>query len=381
MPRRAPREFGKIRKLPSGRYQASYLTPAGDRRNASETFLTRKDADGWLGKQQTALEGDTWRDPEIGKITFETYARTWLAERDLKPRTREDYQRILDRLLIPAFGTAPLAIISPAAVRTWYARLDKSTPTMRAHTYGLLRTVMRAAVTEDIITASPCRVPGAGAVKRKVSITPASLGELEVIVGEMPERLQMIVVLAAWLGLRFGELAELRRTDIDLERQQVKVRRGVVRVKGGRIVDTPKTEAGIRTVAIPPHLIGPLKAHLRDHVEHGPAALLFPGELGGHLSPASLYDHYYPARTAAGRPDLRFHDLRHTGATLAAATGATLAELMHRLGHSTPQAAMRYQHAAADRDKAIAAALSQFHKAGVVQLRPRRGTGTGTTSP
>jgi integrase len=76
------------------------------------------------------------------------------------------------------------------------------------------------------------------------------------------------------------------------------------------------------------------------------------------MSPNSLYWHYYPARQAAGRPDLRFHDLRHTGAVLAASTGATLAELMARLGHSTPSAAMKYQHAAADRDRVIADALS-----------------------
>ena len=76
---------------------------------------------------------------------------------------------------------------------------------------------------------------------------------------------------------------------------------------------------------------------------------------------------------AAGRPDLRFHDLRHTGATLAAATGATMAELMRRLGHSTPGAAMRYQHAADDRDRAIAEALSGFHVAKAVTLRPRSG--------
>jgi len=76
------------------------------------------------------------------------------------------------------------------------------------------------------------------------------------------------------------------------------------------------------------------------------------------MTPAVLYGSYYPARDAAGRPDLRWHDLRHTGAVLAASTGATLAELMGRLGHSTPQAAMRYQHAAKGRDQAIARALS-----------------------
>lgn len=81
---------------------------------------------------------------------------------------------------------------------------------------------------------------------------------------------------------------------------------------------------------------------------------------------------------AAGRPDLRFHDLRHTGATLAAATGATLAELMTRLGHSTPAAALRYQHAAADCDRAIAEALSGFADGSVVPLRAVGGGGART---
>ena len=78
------------------------------------------------------------------------------------------------------------------------------------------------------------------------------------------------------------------------------------------------------------------------------------------MGPSTLQHHWYRARKAAGRPDLRFHDLRHTGAVLAAATGASLAELMARLGHSTPQAAMRYQHAAAGRDREIAAMLSKL---------------------
>jgi integrase len=116
--------------------------------------------------------------------------------------------------------------------------------------------------------------------------------------------------------------------------------------------------------------------HLAEHTGPAPDALLFTGDQGGYLAPSSLYGHFYPAREAAGRPDLRFHDLRHTGATLAAATGATMAELMRRLGHSSPAAAMRYQHAADDRDQAIAEALSEFAGAKVVALRPRRKAGT-----
>ena len=90
--------------------------------------------------------------------------------------------------------------------------------------------------------------------------------------------------------------------------------------------------------------------------------------------PSTLNGVFYPAREAAGRPDLRFHDLRHTGATLAAATGATLAELMARLGHSRPGAAMRYQHAAAERDKIIAEALSKLANGTVTPIKRAKTT-------
>jgi integrase len=188
----------------------------------------------------------------------------------------------------------------------------------------------------------------------------------------MPERYRLMVLLAAWCGLRFGELAELRRADVDLRARVVHVRRGVIRADGGRQVKDPKSEAGKRDVSIPPHLIPAVHDHLAEHAGRSRNALLFPAMNGDHLSPSSLYAVYHPAREAAGRPDLRFHDLRHTGATLAAATGATLAELMRRLGHSTPAAAMRYQHAVDDRDRAIADMLSEFAGAKVVTLQPRR---------
>jgi integrase len=113
-------------------------------------------------------------------------------------------------------------------------------------------------------------------------------------------------------------------------------------------------------VSIPPHLLPALRDHLVEHVEPGADSLLFPAEHGGHLAPSTLQRWFYRAREAAGRPDLRFHDLRHTGAVLAASTGATIAELMARLGHSTPAAALRYQHAAQGADKRIAAALSEL---------------------
>ena len=125
------------------------------------------------------------------------------------------------------------------------------------------------------------------------------------------------------------------------------------------MVGTPKSVAGVRDIVIPPHLLPLVSNHLRNYAP-GRDDLLFPAKAGGHLSPSSLQKPYERARAIAGRPDLRFHDLRHTGAVLAAATGATLAELMSRLGHSTAGAAMRYQHAAQDRDRVIAEALSRM---------------------
>jgi integrase len=122
----------------------------------------------------------------------------------------------------------------------------------------------------------------------------------------------------------------------------------------------PRANAGLRDVAIPPHIIPAIEQHLAKHVGKNRDSLIFPTENGGHLQPSTLYRHWYRARAKAKRNDLRWHDLRHPGDVLAAATGASLAELMARLGHSTPQAAMRYQHAAAGRDREIAALLSKL---------------------
>lgn len=362
--RRSRRTWGAVRKMPSGRYQASYLGPDQVRHTGPHPFDTVEAADLWLAGERVSIAGETWETPVVRGAgdgqTLKVYADAWLAGRDLKPRTRAHYRRLLDQQILPALGARPLSAMTPTVVRTWYGDQDRDKPTLRAHAYALLRTVLTSAVDEEILTTNPCRIRGAGVSKRAKGIEPATLPQLERMVEKMPEEYRLLVLLAAWCALRSGEVTELRRKDIDVAAGVIRVRRGVVWVSGNYVVGDPKSDAGVRDVNIPPHLIPPLKVHLSEHTARGPDSLLFPGRSGSWLPPSTLRAMWHTAREAGGRPDLTFHSLRHTGAVLAAATGATLAELMARLGHSTPGAAMRYQHAAADRDKAIAAALSKM---------------------
>lgn len=354
------RTFGEIDKRASGRYRARYTGPDGQRHSAPHTFDTRGDAETWLTLRRAEIIRDDWTPTTAARTTFGAYAETWLADRPLKPTTRQHYRSLLDVQILPTFAAVPLKAITPATVRRWHADLPADRPTLRAHAYGLLRAIMQTAMHDGEIPANPVHIRGAGTAKRVKKIRPASLAELEALTAAMPERYRPMVLLAAWCGLRFGELTELRRKDIDLRDGVIHVRRAVTRAGGDFVVSTPKSDAGIRDVAIPPHLLPALRSHLADNITGGRDGLLFPaaGDPTRHMAPASLYRVFYVARDAAGRPDLRWHDLRHTGAVLAAQTGATLAELMGRLGHSTPAAALRYQHTAAGRDAAIAAALS-----------------------
>ena len=377
--------FGGVEQLPGGHFRARYIGPDGRRYKAPTTFLNKGDARAWLSLRQAEIIRGEWMPPQAPskayrKLPFRTYAKTWLAERrvkgePLKVRTREHYQWLLDEHIYPTFGAKPIGSIEADDVRRWHDKMGKATPTAQAHAYGLLNAIMNTAVSVGEAELSPCVIRGAGTSRRVKKIKPAKLSELEALTNAMPAQYQAMILLASWCALRFGELTELRRKDIVLTTRiehdkhgnevvihegVVGIDRAVVRAGDGFEVGNPKTDAGIRDVAIPPHLVPVLQAHLDTYVGREADALLFPAKHGGHLAPATLYRQFYKARNAAGRPDLRFHDLRHSGAVLAAQTGATLAELMARLGHSTPAAAMRYQHAAQGRDQVIAAALSKI---------------------
>ncbi len=368
------RSFGWLRKLPSGRFQASYKGPDLFRHVAPVTFDTELDGEAWLAAESRLISAGTWTSPAARErarhergLTLDEVATTYIDSRDLRPRTQADYDRLLEKFIRPALGGMPVREITEATVATWYARLNRNTPTERAHAYQLLRAVLNEAVELRLIPSNPAHIRGAGQVKRAHSIKPASLRELEVIVANMPERYRLSVLLAAWCALRYGEIAELRRKDFTIPPEasggpaKVRISRGVTWPESASkpVVGPPKTAAGVREVAIPPHLLPAVRDHLKTHAQWGRDGLLFPSKSNGQqIHHANVGKRFRRACEIAGRPDLHFHDLRHTGAVLAASTGATLAELMARLGHATAGAAMRYQHAAQDRDFVIAAQLS-----------------------
>jgi len=154
----------------------------------------------------------------------------------------------------------------------------------------MLRTILATAVTDEKIPHNPCHIRGAGSAKRIKNVEPATLDELAAITAEMPERYRLMVLFASWTALRFGELIELRRKDIDLRNGVIRVRRGAVRADGEVVIGTPKSEAGVRDVAIPPHLMPMVRDHLGKTITGGKEGLLFPAADGvSTMAPATLY--------------------------------------------------------------------------------------------
>jgi integrase len=169
----------------------------------------------------------------------------------------------------------------------------------------------------------------------------------------MPPDLRIAVILAAWCQLRRGEVRGLRRCDVDLEQGTLRVNiTKTTAMSGHTIIKEPKTRAGRRTVAIPPNIVVELVHHMDTLV--GASSDDYVIERSNR-SLSVAWDH---ARTKTGRKELRFHDLRHSGLTWSAATGASIAELMRRAGHASQSAAVRYQHATDDRDRVLANALA-----------------------
>jgi len=383
--------------LSSGRFRARVTSPDGRYVSAPTTFISRTDAAVWLDAQHADMVRGVWKAPRESSgptYTVGEYVARWIEQHPTaKDSTKGLYRGLLRGCIDPDIGKVKLGAVNADTVRVWHYRLGRRlagaiaadrerlelagrTPssatvrdgrTRQAQAYRLLRAAMATALADGLIGEQPCRIAGAGTPRPSVErrdlaerlLTPAQVAD---VAAGMPPRYRVLVLAAAWSGLRQGELLALTRTDLDLEAcpPVVRVRRRVRRNDDGSMdVDTPKSAASLRTVALPGPLRDALVDHLREFVSDETESLVFATANGTVPARSSLTQMLHRATAAAGVPSMRFHDLRHCAQVLAAESGATLAELMARMGHSTPNAAQVYMHARAERDSVLADALGR----------------------
>jgi hypothetical protein len=195
------RRFGRVRKLPSGRWQARYPGPDGADRTAPTTFATKTDAARFLAATEVDMGRGVWLDPMRSGVTLHQYSEAWLGERTVRGRplavrTRETYRHSLDRWVLPTLGNLPLDRITPAAVRRWHAQTSASTGrTATRQAYAILRAVLSTAVADDALARNPCRIAGAGQARTEERPL-LDLEQVQQLAAGMPGHLRGLVDLA-----------------------------------------------------------------------------------------------------------------------------------------------------------------------------------------
>ncbi|MDA8374286.1 MAG: site-specific integrase [Actinomycetota bacterium] len=341
------------------RYQVRVRGADGKER--SKTHRTLKEAERYEREFLSGRDRGTLIDPRLASETLNQFTDRWLVVHGahLRPRTLELYRSLLHRHILPRFGALPLGKIATGDVRAWNAELALRVAVTAAKAYRLLSQIMKTAVEDGLIVRNPCVVRGAG-LERSPERPVVSVQEAEALAQAMPDRLRLAIYLAAWCQLRHGEILGLERRDVDLLHGSIRIERTVSWPPGGMQLGPPKTQAGVRTVYVPPNILDQLKLHMEHYAGAEADAPVFVGQGGSRLRPASLDQSWRAARLSIGRPEVHFHDLRHSGATWLAVQGATTKEIMARVGHASPQAALRYQHATEDRDAALARLLGEM---------------------
>ena len=366
-----------IRKKPSGNYEARYRDPTGRLRGKS--FATRKEAKRFLDQVGTDIAGQTWRDPALGRVRLEEYSSWWLENRpELRPRTKELYEGVLRLHITPHLGDCRFDALNTATIRAWHAGMLRSGtpgPVTVAKAYRLLRAILNGAVEDGLLLRNPCTIRGAG-VERSPERPVISVQQVYQLADAIERRYRAMVLLATFCGLRLGELLALRRDRIDLVSLQVRIIEQRQELSDGtRLFGPPKSAAGVRSIALPPHLVEEIEEHLHAWVAPEASACLFTGPKSEALRRATFNTAWDRVRRAVSLEHLHFHDLRHTGNTLAASTGASTKELMARMGHASARAALIYQHATKERDMVIAAGLSEIVKYAIGPTIEDRGRG------
>ena len=361
-----------VQKTPNGRWMARYRAPDGKVR--SKTWDRKTDAVKWLRVELGRRDRGEWVDPKLGKTTLGEWAVTVMGARlHTRASTRARDRSYLDSLVLPTFSGFELRRITPADIQAWVSKLVGAAyaaeTVHKAH--GLLRMILAAAVDSDLLARSPSRGIKLPRIERR-EMRFLTREELVELLEAVPDRYRLLVKTAAYTGLRFGELAGLRRGECEPFRRTMTVRRGLVEVSGKLHVEEPKTPASRRTVAIPGWLGEELAFHLRGQDR----VYVFTAPRGGPLRRSGFRSRVWvPATVRAGLEGLRFHDLRHTHAAWLIEAGEHPKVIQARLGHASISTTLdRYGHLMDGLDEAAAEALpplpARYTRAEVVELHP-----------
>lgn len=347
------------------RWRARYPDPArGRKRQIERQFETRREAEKWLTSQKAAIQRGDHIDPRDNQRLFEQVVDAWQATwLDLEPKTKAGYKAILNRHVLPRWSGVRIGAVSPEAIQEWINELAAERhPTTVRRIHSVLRAVLKVAIERRYLIANPCdavRLPRAPAVTSSERVV-LSASEVAALAEAITPRYRLLIYTAAYTGLRAGELGALRRRDVDLLHGVLSVERALKDVSGHLIFGSTKTGKA-RRVGLPKFLIDMLSEHL-EALSGGPDALIFTGPDGGPLRHHNMYlRHFKPAVRNALSPDkhaLRFHDLRHTCASLLIAAEAHPKAIQEHLGHKDIQTTFNvYGHLLPSAQKALTAAL------------------------
>ncbi|MCZ7532592.1 MAG: site-specific integrase [Acidimicrobiia bacterium] len=365
-----------IDRRKNGRYRARYEGP--DLRWHSRTFDRKADAKRWLTEQLATSQQGRWIDPNAGQVDFARYSTAWLdAKTRIKAKTRLGYRSLLDSRILPTFGCARLVTISREMVGSWVREMteEELSPSRIRQAHQCLAAILEQAVDDGLIGRNPARrveLPRLAQPQHRY----LTAEQVTTLAEAMPSfEYRTMIYVFAYGGLRWGELAALRRGRVDVLRRRIDVTESLVDISGSLSFGTPKTHQ-TRTVHLPGFVATMIGHHL-EQVEDDPAALVFTAPQGGPLQYAnSRRAIWNPARSRAGGDlnDITPHDLRHTCASLMRAAGADVKAIQQQLGHQTATVTLNtYTHLfEGDLDEVMDRLDALF----VTKRRPERVLGT-----
>jgi integrase len=344
-----------------------------DGKERSRTFRTKKDAERYQRAHHAAIDSGVWIDPRAGRVTLAAWAKEWQRTVvHLRPKTRKVYDVNLRNHVLPALGDHELTKLTPSMLRAWLSDLTAKegrggkpiAAGTVAQAYRTLNRVLAAAVDDELIGRNPLR----GVKPPRIEPKPMRFlthDEVASLAAAIDARYRAFVYLAAYSGLRAGELVALRRPHVDLLRRTVTVVEQVQYVDRHYLVAPPKSAAGRRSVALPRLVAAELEAHLRGIPDQSAEALVFPAPEGGYLHLENFRKRVWlPAVETAGVAPLRLHDLRHTCASLAIAAGADVKVLQRMLGHASAALTLdRYGHLLPGQAESVAERLDALARA------------------